>query len=549
MTASNTEARSRYYDRVAPVVGGSLRDRCVAVKGGPLLSRALTALGRTGVRRFVVADGDADFAAALGETLSAHNGWEAYQVDTASGADADQMLALAAGPQPVRGEEVLATARERGQPAVIGWLLEQGPARRARLVWLPEMEAIAGLGDALSARARQLDGFRQASPASRFVDWLDLNALVLSAAQHVLLRGGERAAPELDVLWLQERRPLLLHGNTGWPWATHYPDPTTPLPEAGVGAEPVLPPALTARARILVLGCGTASLMLGEATRFFRTLVMCDAKSFSVFNPVRQLCSTDDVDGDLKPFVLQRTLSARVDARAKAPVSWEDEAGDIVRWRRGGGYAFGGAELLLKQRQAASVTRYRQILDEAQPDVVVVAMGRSRDDNFTACEILRARGILHIVPTAFPGVTHFKHIVVDGDRGPCYACLQNRLPVDTGPAPELQPQARELFYGGTQPATLAETLPSAYGLLRLTIALALPAAARPRWFTRALHSERTCFVGANRALLRDGEWLYGVPLPHQMVTYGTADVQVGVDSHCPTCGRPLGSTTAGEPPP
>ena len=100
-----------------------------------------------------------------------------------------------------------------------------------------------------------------------------------------------------------------------------------------------------------------------------------------------------------------------------------------------------------------------------------------------------------------------------------------------------------MFYGGTQPATLAETMPSAFSLLRLARDLALPPAARPAYLAQQLYAERPCFVGANRAertTLADGskQWLYGVDRPFKMVSYGMGDL-VGSRSEerCPSCGR------------
>ncbi|HEV8320625.1 MAG TPA: hypothetical protein VG389_03360 [Myxococcota bacterium] len=532
-----------YYQRVAPVVGESLRGRTVRARGAAGLARALEALGRTGVTSFSVPPGEADVGAALAEALGAHNRWEAYDVAAEEAPPAGTALLVACGGPGGAGAAALAEARRAGVPAVLGWLLDGCVAPVARLVWLPDLDADRAAARAADLRVAELDAAAPADPRLRFLDWLDLNALCLAAATSLLVRGGPRARPELEDLWLGERRVLLLHGSVHWPWEVRYPAIDHPLALAAESVPPPLRPALTARARVLLLGCGTGSLFAGEAVRFFRQLVMVDAKPFSAFNPVRQLAGTDHVEGKLKPFALQDVLAERI-----APDgAWDDETDGPVLWRRGMGYALGAAELFLREGDPASVARFEELCDRVRPDVAVVAMGRSRDDNFTACEILRRRGVRHVVPSAFPGVTHYKHVLVDGADGPCYECLQNRLPVDAGAAPELTPEARELFYGGTQPATMAETLPSVYSLLRLVVELSLPRSVRAPWLQERLSLGATCFVGGNRALRTpagDG-WLYGVRLPHQVVSYGAREVRAAVaGARCRACGRALGGEAA-----
>lgn len=534
--ARDSAARDVYYQRVAPVVGESLRRRVVRARGVAGVSRALEALGRTGVTAFSVPAEERETGAALRDALAAHNRWEKYRVDVEKFAG-DVVVALG-GPGGA-GARALAEARQLHAPAVIGWLLDGSYASVARLVFLPELDADAATAEAIDRRVAELDAAPAADPRLRFLDWLDLNGLLLSAASALLVRGTERARPELEAFWRDDRRLLLLHGSVRWPWEVRYPAIDHPLSLDIESIPPPVRPALMARVRLLLLGCGTGSLFAGEAIRWFRNLVLVDAKPFSAYNPVRQLAGTDHVGGKLKPYALQDVLAARI-----APDGgWDDEAAGPITWRRGMGYEIGAAELHLRESEPASVARFEALLDAARPDVAIVAMGRSRDDNFTACAALRRRGIRHVVPTAFPAVTHYKHIVVDGADGPCYECLQNRLPVDASPAPALSDDERALFYGGTQPATLAETYPSVFSLLRLVVELALPRIVRAPWFQERLAAGSTCFVGANRALQApaDGGWLYGVGLPHQVVTYGVREARGAVaGERCRTCGRPLG---------
>jgi hypothetical protein len=283
---------------------------------------------------------------------------------------------------------------------------------------------------------------------------------------------------------------------------------------------------------VLVIGLGTASLLCGELPQMVGgDLFFVDCKAVSPFNPVRQIYGTEQI-GQHKGEALCALLARRLDPAG----SWQrTERGPLRCWR--GDRTLGWSDLRLRAADRASVKRFGELLDETQPTLAVVAMGRSRDDNFVAAAELRRRGIRHLTPTAFPGVSHFKHIVTDGSDGPCYDCLQGHLAVDGGAGPTLQPDEREMFYGGTQPATVAETYPSAFSLLRLARDLGLPPAARPGYLRAQLAAERCCFVGANRVERSGASWLYGVALPFSMVTYGIEDL-VGsrAEEHCP-CGR------------
>jgi hypothetical protein len=332
-------------------------------------------------------------------------------------------------------------------------------------------------------------------------------------------------------------RALVTRGEPGWPWAVRFAHPS----RAAVAAlrstrrryQPPL--ALCAGTRALVLGLGTGSLFCAEAAHLFRELAVVDCKAVSAVNPVRQVYGTAHV-GRAKGEALCEILARRLEPEA----AWRASERSGVRFLEGERHRLAWSELRLRA-DGASVDRLRALLDELRPTLAIVAMGRTRDDNFVAAEELRRRGIRHITPSAFPGVSHFKHILTDGGEGPCYECLQGRLAVDGGAGPTLSPDEREMFYGGSQPATLAETYPSAHSLLRLAIDLALPRPARPVYLMRELASERTCFVGANRAerVARDGSWLYGCERPFALVTYGAQDV-VGssLRARC-SCGRPL----------
>ena len=358
--------------------------------------------------------------------------------------------------------------------------------------------------------------------------------MALGLARWILSPGSPRR-PDLGVPLLRQGRALLARGRPEWPWSTLFLRPAQEVLSrlcAPAAARYAPPLTLLGRQRVLVLGLGTASLFCAEAGLLAPHLCLLDGGVVSPFNPVRQAYGVALV-GQPKHQALAEVLRGRLEAGA----GWDRaEDGPLTVWRTST-RSVSHARLRLSLLADGSGRSFEGVLDTFRPTLAVVGMGRSKDDNFTATAALRRRGIPHITPTAFPAVTHFKHILTDGSVGPCYDCIQGHLPLDQGAGPTLAPAEREIFYGGTQPATLAETLPSAHSLLRLALDLALPPPARPSYLRRELNAERVCFVGANRAERREAEWLYGVDRPFGMVAYGVEDLLGEAEERRCRCGR------------
>lgn len=512
------ELREAYYHRVRPVVGERLRGRCVGLLQPGQLATAADALARSGVLRWRVAPGPpvrrgGPLARALGERwvgqragaafvqhLREHNRWEdrwdlrlvehperAREVD----------LLLGAGPP------ALGLCRAAETPSICLLPLRRG-ASYAVLAMHPRLPSAEAFLEPLVSAA--------ASPgesAAHTLDALEGGDVLASLARGLLL---DTALPGgLAERMLRTAAPLVVRGSAAWPWEVALVRPAQAQWLRRLLARRLDRPGRTPLAgrRVLIVGCGTASNWIPELWASGAALTLVDAKPFSLYNPVRQLAGTDFVDDAPKPVALQRVLERR-----------EGHEGDTEPVTR----RCHAVVLRVSLEDPASLKDYRTLLDRVRPDLAVVGTGRSQDDNFPISAELRRRGVPHMVPTAFPGVTHFKHIVVDGLRGPSYDELQNHLPVDRGPGPRLDEAARQLYYGGTQPATLVETLPSVHSGLRLLEQLALPPAARAAWFLRLQRQRRTCLVGANRVETRQGMPLYGVEQPCQVVAYGADDV-------------------------
>ena len=558
------EKRALYYDRVRPVIGDIFEDKSFAAYGVSAYPKVAEALIRNGLLRAFIED-DAPISggfwlrtlgasclgkhpsAALNDFSRAHNTYE----DRFELRPAPALSALGSLPSrpnlliayaPNRAVEVIQQAKQLQIPAILFSVLES--SRASQLVWVFDPSQSTDdderFAEALSQQAASIPG-----DFARYEDFLEAGDLVLSMAKAVLLQGTPKERKDLKQLFA-EGRNVIIRGSRSWPWETKFLTTAQSLKalvslSSGVVPRSVIPESLFSRQRVLVIGCGTASLALAELAFEVDTLVLLDSKPFSIFNPIRQICSTDDTEKLEKPFALQQILKRLVDPDH----DWEASSEHGLQWLSGDGLSIGAAVLKLTEMNPDSVTLFESILDAVKPTLCIVGMGRSRDDNFTACEILRRKNIKHIVPTAFPGVTHFKHIVVDEQRagvpvGPCYDCLQNHLPVDGGAGPTLNEEARSVYYGGTQPATLAETYPSAHSLYRIARALMLPAAARPAWWAPLQTEERTSLVGANLTEENSSGWLYGTSLPGQMVAYGPADVVHARTGERCVCGRVVG---------
>lgn len=377
--------------------------------------------------------------------------------------------------------------------------------------------------------------------------WLEIADIVMNMSKAILFRNSEYERLDIEKLVFQEQRTVILRGTTNWPWQVSYVNPVsgkTFLQSIWTNVQYPTPnplPLLSDQ-KVMVVGCGTGSLLVGELPNYFNHLLLADCKPFSIYNPVRQLIGTNDVENELKPFTLQRILTQRLGGD-----NWEINENNLTKTVSNGQHSISATELRLAESDSQSVKKFTDLLDWFKPNLVVVAMGKTYDDNFTACEILKQRNIKHIIPSAFPGATHFKTIVVDAENTPCYECLQNNLRVDLGAGPKLNSKAREMFYTDpddpTQPATIFETWPSAHNVLRLTVELATPKEFRSPWFQYHLDLGKNCFVGGNISLPDEDDdkyYVYGVTYPGQVIVYGVEDIAREEDTFvCSCCNRRL----------
>lgn len=561
----------QYLNRILPVVGYSLRNKTVAVFNPTITCLVADSLARCGVKNQLfflnstVRENDPltlsygrkylgkNSAWALKHELINHNAFETeWQISISASRSAANIARVLTKSQVdllVGGGDIKTCAllhrlsKQTGIPAIIFMVFENLPINSLVCLVHPDLPDYFPTIVKLIPPEKALS----AIPLSYRLNWLETLDLTMNFAKALLLRKTEYERADLEDLFFNQQRMVVLRGQANWPWWVYYLNPLEKigyLEKVFAAAVYTFPPPVQALAeeRVMIIGCGTGSLIIGELPNYFRKILLVDYKKFSIYNPVRQLIGTKQIGKKLKPFVLQELLSLRL--RPQGPFG-------IRNYRRlaksvdMAGYTISASELCLKESNAASQKKFIALLNWFKPTLAIVAMGKTYNDNFVACEILRKKGIKHIVPSAFPGATHFKNIVVDGLNGPCYECLQNNLPVDIDGAAELNTEAREMFYTDpadpTQPATIIETWPSAHAALRLAVELSLPNDLRPAWLLKLLKEEKTCLVGGNISAQDENEnsaYLYGVAYPGQTVVYGVNDiVRTEKTFTCPVCGK------------
>jgi hypothetical protein len=534
-----------YLNRILPVVGNHLQDKSMVFLNPQLTHTIAEAFSRCGVKKLTIIGAEEVIenspmhlsygCSYLGQKANdacfdffrRHNefekNWEFVSIDSF------QQLCLPSQESPIdmivgggsvgECQKIISFAREYKIAAIVFTVLQGREAKS----FISVVDTKQGLDFSL------FDDLAD-TPCDFFsrLDFLETADLVANIAKAILLKGTEFEREDLNNLLYEKKKNNIIRGTSSWPWHVIY------------GGEEFSQEMLallnafsfefeykpTKEERLMIIGCGTASLLVGEAINFCKNILLIDCKNVSTFNPVRQLYGTEEI-GKVKVLSAQRILTERLGEHAN-------------------GYEIAARQLKLKEEDSASVEKFHALLDEYMPTIVIVGMGQTRDDNFVATKILRDRGIKHVVSAAFPLATHYKHIVVDGKNGPCYTCLQGRLPIDNEGVAPITEEQREMFYGEgdfeekTQPATIIETWPSAHSALRLAVQLSLPENERSDWFREKLSGGETCFVGSNVSIKNDGSYLYGIKFPGQMVTYSDGNIFTAMEGElCIDCGRNL----------
>ena len=271
---------------------------------------------------------------------------------------------------------------------------------------------------------------------------------------------------------------------------------------------------------IWVVGVGTGSLVANMLRTYpLKSLLLWDGKPFSEFNVVRQDVYPNEVGGKIKSEVL---------ATRYAEESKYDDPRTKVKQNLHAIVEAISKESLEEALQTDTVPR---------PDLVIVATGETQMLNHEICAVLREHKIPYIVPSALPSASYLKFIVSFSNGDVCYSCLQGKQTIDVE-QPTMNTQARELFYGGTQPATLFETYPSAYRLMELVYQMLVKPVFRSEFFRASLREHKNCFLQANTVENTDEGVLYGLGIVGEVKSFGVGDLRSW--KGCNVCGRTNG---------
>ena len=254
---------------------------------------------------------------------------------------------------------------------------------------------------------------------------------------------------------------------------------------------------------IVVIGTGTASLMLPFLRYTKAHVLLVDTGKFSEYNVVRQWCTVEDV-GYFKAPSLARRLLSKLSVRASSTTS---DLSDLA---------------LLKE-----------LLPCLYKPIVVLSTGETTYINHKIAKVLWDMKIPFVVPSALPSCLYWKTIVVDRSLSEnCYSCYQGE-PASSPPV--MRTEAMEVYYGGTQPATVFETLPSACFLFYCVTQLLTPPEYQDAWFQETVRMGR-CFLGGNVAQKdSSGKATYNLDYPGEVRTYAVEDLQNWPS--CMVCGN------------
>lgn len=565
-----------YYARILPVIGNTFTDKTVAFFGLDFTHQIADCLARGGIKSFVfvgnrkVEQGDAIVYTYGVNSIGNGQVWvlanefekrnpfnkESWNIANLSGhnninemaqsfRDIYRLDLIVAGGSWQDCKLAYEISKESGIPAIIFMLHKDLTVHSTVMVSHPDMPNL----DQAFLSIHEECVLNENNFMNR-LSFLRVSDLAMNFVNALLLRDTKYYPPAFEKIFFNQNCNVVLYGKADWPWWVNYVNLSSHLKYLvdyysqkvwwGIDCHY----SALQNKKVMVIGCGTASLLLAELVHYFNHVLMVDYKPFSSFNAVRQLPNTNEIKiGLVKPFLLQKIFTERLGGD-----NWQEgnfKYGSIWATEN---HSLAAANLLLKDNDKQSVVKFKQLLEWFSPDVVVIAMGRTHDDNFTACRILREMNIKHVVPAVYPGAVAHRVVVVNGNQGPCYECHNHRLSIDatnvaTGDLGHDVAEFREMFYMSpddpTDPATIAETWPSVHTVLELTLQLGLPDVLRSIWFSQCLAQEQISFVGGVKVSTSlDGEGSYGVKYPGQVVVYSSDDIlQQGNEYTCSCCGR------------
>lgn len=403
--------------------------------------------------------------------------------------------------------------------------LAVGHKREVLFGWQNPFHSMAAYYGDIDARGELLDYVTKYTTTNNVFWQHDVTDLLLYLVKSVVFRHSKERRKFTYARFIESGHNVLLRTGQGNPYAVWSTSLQHVMRSEDIQRQ--RPPAPKPY-RVLLIGCGTGSLYADiVANKTSAHLAMVDCKPFSEFNLVRQRAHQDDVGGEVKSIALMKMYRSEFPDGTSAYISSPMDA----PWPAYANGRFSAHNLAIEHERDV-----RLLYAIEKPDVVVIAMGESHGVNHLAAKVAREMGIPHVIPTALPGASYIKVIVVGKEGTPCYSCYQGPSQKKKG-SPKLTTEARELFYGGTQPATMFETLPAAHLIHRVVEELMQPPVYGKSWVHKLLDAGKGCILLANET--HDGpdgqEFLYCIDHIGGVATFGVRDLRD--PAACIVCGR------------
>jgi molybdopterin/thiamine biosynthesis adenylyltransferase len=539
------DKREEYYARVKKITGTHLFEKIIGVFNAPFTSKAIELLatcgvvkigfyGKTDIGDFFAnvwkMDSGAEFEHEFVNVLKSHNQFEdrwEFLFDTEEKED----ILLAGGTWEIC-VNAYKHAREKNIPAILSLLFANGTS----------VISVVVPGDPFPFTGSEKERIVEVS-ADQYFDWIDLNNQMANIAKAILLEGTEWQRNDIMAKINGQERMLLMAHPT-WPWVSRYINISNDTDFkwlrqiTSLGANGSIVPKGFFKKTVLVVGLGSLGSVTAE---HFMTLgcsiVGIDGKDVSIYNPSRQQFSTADI-GESKAFALARSLAFR----KKISVENYDEE-RLTLLAEGKSYV-GIKKDIHDSREGSKL--FAEIIEEYNPDLVVLATAHPAE--YRMADECRKKNIPHIVCRCYARARWYEITCVNGNRGPCFGCMQGHL--YKGAPPSLTEEELAVYERSgdeankvqAEPATRVDTSRCADFVARLGLQFMLDDAQRASWFLQMLSEERTCLIGGNYCEYHEEnhEWSYGVSVPGGVSLYGVINF-IGSETEnektCIYCGK------------
>lgn len=541
------EKRDEYYARIERITGNLLFEKTVGIFNAPFVSKAVELLASCGVLGFNYCNTSnanhfyarvwgmpeaAEFEDMLSCKLKEHNQFEDRWRFSYKSVIENQQVIIAGGIASQQRQAYL-KGRKKNIPVVLGALFANGTSA-VSVVWPGQVFPFAACADQIV----EVDEYR-------YFDWVDLNNQMANIVKAILLEGTAWERGDIMSLLYSGKRTLLL-AHPEWPWVSRYVDMTCEQEyqwflNIVTAREKFSRQGGIAGKTILIVGLGSLGSIAADHFRILGcTVIGIDGKEISIHNPVRQLYGTARI-GQSKAFALAQMLgvSSAVTMYDALGICPTIETSSRIEVQRKGRKFIGIRADVFDSREGSAF--FQGVLDEFAPDLVILAT--SHQAEYRMADLCREKNIPHIIGRCYNRARWFEITNVDGQKGPCFGCLQGHLYKGVQPSLTEEQLARYDISADdenalqAEPATRVDTARCADSLSRFALQFLQEKNSRAAWFSRMLEEERTCMIGGNCAEYNAemSDWSFGVLTPGGTALYGVINFIGSEQEEIKTC--------------